>query len=660
MGNKPSQPAPPPPPPPPPPPVSPFPSWWFPNIANPIPPRPLRFNEITELMSLYHPFPLRMDTIGSGTNIQYDACLQIGEFGTTGRDPDKNVFLIPLKVDANPGDGAKFINTLGSKIPAIVAAQPDRLLGYPDTDVGLGAEWSLAQVLKVNRSYYTWVTSQGTRVIVMGEPILISGADMDAIKRLPVTPPGDVIHEITSVRYKPAPPVDSRGNPIPCPNKILPVIPLPTNAFKPDVQGKDFSLYILGPVALMIIILLVWFGLKMAVGPAGTFLKTVGDSLGRSLAGGYDALKKAKLPVMPALPAMPAVPESITKSARTTRRNLGSVLGVGPTGRTPEPRQTTPKDTPIEEVFPVLKPSSDIQMTNPMFKDEQMFKEVQAEKADKRRKTMRNRLPRSKIRAVTNLPKAPSGTPAALAEAPAPSGTPAALAEAPAPSGTPAALAEAPAPSGTPAAIADTSNAAVTEIEELEKNIQDKKKNSLKEAKSRALASNAFKKSVKPPALPPLLRGESTVPKTLEEVQNKSLLRDTADSVTPVRVSPPVSARKPESKPAPPVNRSEMSKPMVQKAPRRLPPLERRLSVASTTTQGTTSSKKSTESHSDRPGWNQRFVSTDDFAKWSRPIQISYLKGLQKQKLDTSRFEPFMKKSKGGRRRHRMKTGRRI
>ena len=112
MGNKPSQPAPPPPPPPPPPPVSPFPSWWFPNIANPIPPRPLRFNEITELMSLYHPFPLRMDTIGSGTNIQYDACLQIGEFGTTGRDPDKNVFLIPLKVDANPGDGAKFINTL--------------------------------------------------------------------------------------------------------------------------------------------------------------------------------------------------------------------------------------------------------------------------------------------------------------------------------------------------------------------------------------------------------------------------------------------------------------------------------------------------------------------------------------------------------------------
>jgi hypothetical protein len=108
-----------------------------------------------------------------------------------------------------------------------------------------------------------------------------------------------------------------------------------------------------------------------------------------------------------------------------------------------------------------------------------------------------------------------------------------------------------------------------------------------------------------------------------------------------------------------------MAKPMVQKAPRRLPPLDRgvanrRLSVASNTTQGTSASKKSTESQSDRPGWNQRFVSTEDFAKWTRPVQISYLKGLQKQKLDTSKFEPFMKKYKGGRRRHRMKTGRRI
>jgi hypothetical protein len=579
-------------------------------VVNPLPPPQPKFNEMIDLMSLYHPFPLRIDTIGSGTNIQYDACLQIGEFRTTGRDPNRNVFLIPLKVDANPGDGAKFINTLGSKISAIVAAQPDRLLGYPDTDVGLGADWSLAKVLKVNRSFYTWVTSEGTRVIVMGEPILIAGADMEAIKRLPVTPPADVIHEITSVRYKPAPPIDKRGNPIPCPNKMLPVIPLPTNPFKPDVEGTDFTAYIMGPVLVLIVILLIWLALKMAVGPTGTLLKSVGESLGKSLAGGYDALKKAKLPVMPVMPAMPG------------------------------PRQTTPTDTPIEEVFPVLKPSSDIQMTNPMFKNEQMFKDVQSEKADKRTKTMRNRMPRSKIRSVVNLPKAPPGTPAAIAEAPA--------------------------PAGTPAAIPDTSNAAVTELEEIEKEIEDKKKRSLKEAKSRALASNAFKKPVKPPPLPPHLRGESTAkPKTKDEIHSQSLKRNTSDVVPPIQAQPPISAPKPEPKPAAPVNRSEMTKPSVQKAPRRLPPLDRgvanrRISVASNTTQGTSASKKSTESHSDRPAWNQRFVSTSDFASWARPMQVSYLQGLKKQKLDTSKFEPFMKKSKGGRRRHRMKTGRRI
>jgi hypothetical protein len=166
---------------------------------------------------------------------------------------------------------------------------------------------------------------------------------------------------------------------------------------------------------------------------------------------------------------------------------------------------------------------------------------------------------------------------------------------------------------------------------------------------------------VKPPELPPHLRGESTAKsKTQEEVHSESLKRNTSDVIPPVQSQPPISAPKSESKPAPPVNWSEMSKPMIQKAPRRLPPLERRLSVASNTTQGTSASKKSTESHSDRPGWNQRFVSTADFANWARPMQVSYLRGLKKQNLDTSKFEPFLKKSKGGRRKRRMKTGRRI
>jgi hypothetical protein len=291
---------------------------------------------------------------------------------------------------------------------------------------------------------------------------------------------------------------------------------------------------------------------------------------------------------------------------------------------------------------------------------------------------MRRRLPRGTIRSVVNLPKAPEATPAAIADAPAPAGTPAAIAEAPAPAGTPAAIAEA--PMGETVKVTprkrtimkeeeEESNPAVTELEEIEKNIRDKKRNSLNKVKRAALVSKTMSQ-VRPPQLPPHLRGESAAKsKTYEDIRTESLNLNKPDTVEvrqSIRAQPPISAHKPESKPAAPVNRSAMAKPMTLKAPRQLPPLERgvanrRLSVASNTSQATTSSKKSTQSQSDRPAWNQRFVSTEDFAKWTRPIQISYLKGLQKQKLDTSRFEPFMKKSgKGGRRRHRMKTGRRI
>ena len=32
------------------------------------------------ILSVFHPFPLRLDTPGAGTKIQYDACFQVGEF----------------------------------------------------------------------------------------------------------------------------------------------------------------------------------------------------------------------------------------------------------------------------------------------------------------------------------------------------------------------------------------------------------------------------------------------------------------------------------------------------------------------------------------------------------------------------------------------------
>jgi hypothetical protein len=365
-------------------------------------------------LSLYHPFPLRMDTNGSGTNIQYDACLQIGEFGTTSRDPDKNVFLVPLKVSPNPGPGSKFINTLGSKIPSIVGAQPDRLLGYPDTDVALGAEWSLSQVLKADRSYYTWVTSEGTRVIVMGEPILIAEADMNSIKRLPVTPPGDVIHEIKDVRYKPAPPIDSQGNPVPCKSSIpVPqLFPGPsalamTNVNKPAVSGTDWLAIILGIVGSIAVFIGVWFGLKAAMGPGGTLLKSLGDALGKSIAGGYGALKNAKVATAN---AVGIGSKSSFPSRRTTQRIRTPVQvadAAAPSGTPAAMGNISPVNIP--------EPKGDFTMVNPAYSS--LSRKDYAD----RLRTRRNPLT-PKIKTPTQLAQTPAtpGTPAEVANIPTP------------------------------------------------------------------------------------------------------------------------------------------------------------------------------------------------------------------------------------------------
>ena len=90
------------------------------------------------------------------------------------------------------------------------------------------------------------------------------------------------------------------------------------------------------------------------MGPGSTVMKSLGDSLGKSLAGGYEAIKKAKLPVMPAIPK---IPQSVKDSVNKTRKNLGNRLGLGATGKFGPKRQPVQTDAP----------SGDIQMTtNPL------------------------------------------------------------------------------------------------------------------------------------------------------------------------------------------------------------------------------------------------------------------------------------------------------
>jgi hypothetical protein len=329
------------------------------------------------ILSVFHPFPLRLDTQGNGTKIQYDACFQIGEFPS--EDPSskvqgtKIVILVPLKSDPTPGEGAIFINAVSRHIPTILAAQADPLTGYPDTPAATGADWNIAQIVKTDRSYYTWVTGNGTRVIVMAEPILVSEGDITNILRLPVTPPEDVIHEIGDVRYKPAPPIDSKGNPVPCKSRIsVPqMVPGPTAVAmtkmnKPAVSGTDWLAIILGILGSVAVLIGVWFGLKAAMGPGGDLLKRLGDALGKSIAGGYGALKKARSGTAGVLGIGPGGP---LPARRVTRRNPPGGLTI----RTPAQVADTaaPVGTPaaMGNISPVNipEPKGDFTIVNPAY-----------------------------------------------------------------------------------------------------------------------------------------------------------------------------------------------------------------------------------------------------------------------------------------------------
>ena len=167
---------------------------------------PLASGNMTH-MSVYHPFPLRIE------GQQYDACFQIGEFGARNkmrlRPPFEHivhdfgplvigtgvVVLIPLASGANvSGPGAKFVNSFAGLMPGAADG-----VSIPSLKI--------ADILDVSRPFYTWKTADGTRVIVMAEPVIISDSNLGSIRMsTPATPPADAIHEIQPTQYKPVAP----------------------------------------------------------------------------------------------------------------------------------------------------------------------------------------------------------------------------------------------------------------------------------------------------------------------------------------------------------------------------------------------------------------------------------------------------------------------
>ena len=330
-------------------------------FSNLPPPPPAPPSASIDVMSVYQPFPLRIDSFGEQGK-QYDACFQIGEFPSKFVKGSRIVILVPLKVSNNTtGIGAKFVNAFANKIPNILGQQPDRLLGYPDVPAQTGADWSISKVINLTRPHYTWTQRDGTRVVVMAEPILIAEGDMENIKRLPVTPPEDVIHEIGSnIKYKPAPPVDANGNPIPCAPRAgtLPNIPItqppvkvPAGAGIPNGNGVTSSSsfdpnliwqVILGVIGTIAIVIGVWMGIKLAAGPGGDMFRKLGDALGKQLAGAYKSVKDAKMPAL-----------SSPKSPPADTRTPEQLADISPT--------TIPE------------PSGDFATSNPLFKDKKDF-----------------------------------------------------------------------------------------------------------------------------------------------------------------------------------------------------------------------------------------------------------------------------------------------
>jgi hypothetical protein len=294
-------------------------------------------NSSIDLMSIYQPFPLRVN------GQQYDACFQIGEFpmSISALAPDPAllaeiaredaaiaaggwerdiavhyrqvraqkearlrasmpaigttiVILVPLKVSPVKSKGSEFINAFAPNIATIVASQPDSNNGYPDLQVTGMADWNTAHIVQSDRPFYTWTNKDGTRVIVMAEAVGISAENMTHIKRLPITPPEAAIKEISdTVYYKSAPPlkVDETATKFAI---SQPPVSLPTA--NSGANTEMLTKFLAGFGYLIATVFAVWLAIKLATGYGKTAMEWIGNKLGDGI---VSATQSAGAPQQP-------------------------------------------------------------------------------------------------------------------------------------------------------------------------------------------------------------------------------------------------------------------------------------------------------------------------------------------------------------------------
>jgi len=271
------------------------------NVGNPPFPFPMATGNITH-MSVYHPFPLRID------GHQYDACFQIGEFGSTVIKGTGVVVLIPLASVLNiTGHGANFVDTFAGLMTGTATRNVDV------------ASLKIADILDASRPFYTWQNRDGARVIVMSEPVTISASNMASIKMsAPTTPPADVIHEIHQAQYKAvAPP----------PRPPVRIVQPPVDLTVGETH-HDKIVEVLKRVGYAVaVFFVVWLAIRFAKSDAGA---NVMKSIGGGLSWMYRSLTGASARAAQGVRSgVGAVGTAASSAAQGVRAGVGAI-GVGP------------------------------------------------------------------------------------------------------------------------------------------------------------------------------------------------------------------------------------------------------------------------------------------------------------------------------------------
>ena len=138
------------------------------------------------------------------------------------------------------------------------------------------SDWNVANVLQSDRPFYTWTNQDGTRVVVMAEPIGISAENMTHIKRLPVTPPQAAIKEISDrVYYKSAPPLAADET-----KTKFSISQPPVSLPGTTANSGMITTVALSMTYFIVTVFAIWVAIRLATGYGKTAMEWIGNKLG--------------------------------------------------------------------------------------------------------------------------------------------------------------------------------------------------------------------------------------------------------------------------------------------------------------------------------------------------------------------------------------------